>query len=129
MSINKCVLVGRLTKDPDVRTTQSGTKVGNFTIAVNRNYKQEGKPTADFIPIVVWSKTADFVGNYFKKGMKVIVSGRIENEIWVDDSENKHQVTKIIADEVDFADAKRESNDIKNDDFSTEDSEDELPFN
>lgn len=108
--MNKTVLMGRLTKDPELRYTANNTAVINFTLAVDRRIKQEGQPSADFIPMVAWSKTAEFISNYFKKGNRIAICGRIQTRTW-DDTENKrHYVTEVIVEEVYFAESKQASN-------------------
>lgn len=107
--MNKVILMGRLTKDPEVRYTQTTNKmVTSFTLAVNRRFKQEGQPEADFINIVAWSKTAEFCSKYFKKGQQVGVIGRIQTRNYDDDKGVKHYVTEVISEEVYFADSKKE---------------------
>lgn len=107
--MNKTILMGRLTKDPDTRYTQTtNTQVTSFILAVNRRFVKEGEQQADFINIVAWSKTAEFVSKYFKKGQQVGVIGRIQTRTWDDDQGQKHYVTEVIAEEVYFADSKKE---------------------
>ncbi len=107
--MNKTILMGRLTKDPDTRYTQTtNTQVTSFTLAVNRRFAKEGEQQADFINIVAWSKTAEFVSKYFKKGQQVGVIGRIQTRTWDDDQGQKHYITEVIAEEVYFADSKKE---------------------
>jgi single-strand DNA-binding protein len=107
--MNKAILLGRLTKDPEMRyTSTNNTAVCSFTLAVDRKFKQDGQQDADFIPVVAWQKTAEFCGKYFAKGRKVAVSGRIQTRTWDDDNGNKHYVTEIVAEEVDFADSKKD---------------------
>ena len=106
--MNKTILLGRLTKDPERReTATSNTEVSNFTLAVNRRFKQEGQPEADFINIVAFGKTATFCNLYFKKGLQVYVVGRLQTRNWTDDNGQIHYVTEVIADEVYFADSKK----------------------
>lgn len=107
--MNKVILMGRLTKNPEVRYTQTTNKmVTSFTLAVNRRFKQEGQPEADFINIVAWSKTAEFCSKYFKKGQQVGVIGRIQTRNYEDEKGVKHYVTEVISEEVYFADSKKE---------------------
>jgi len=106
--MNNACLVGRLVRDPDFRTTQSGTPVCSFTLAVDRQYKSEGQPTADFIPIQVWRQTAEFVTNYFTKGMRVYVVGRIQVRQWEDKEGNKRYATEVVSNQVGFADGKKD---------------------
>lgn len=127
--MNKVILMGRLTRDPEVRYTKStNAMVTIFTLAVNRRFKKEGEQQADFINIVAWKKTAEFVSKYFKKGQQVGVIGRIQTRNWDDEQGQKHYVTEVIAEEVYFADSKKEdeNNSVNNEFNSIED--DELPF-
>ena len=109
--MNKVILMGRLTRDPEVRYTQNtNLTVSNFSIAVNRRFKREGDTeTADFFNVVAWNKTGEFVGKYFKKGQQVLVSGRLQNRNWTDQQGVKHYATDVIAEEVEFADSKKNS--------------------
>ncbi len=101
--MNKVVLVGRLTKDPELKFAQgTGTAVTTFTIAVNRRYKSEGQPEADFIPVVVFGKTAEATANYMSKGKLISVSGNIQTRTYDAKDGTKRYVTEVIADEVDF---------------------------
>lgn len=128
--MNKVILMGRLTKDPEVRYTQTNnTQVTSFTLAVNRRFKKEGQPDADFINIVAWSKTAEFCSKYFKKGQQVGVIGRIQTRNWEDDQGQKHYVTEVVAEEAYFADSKKEnSNETSQEEFAPIQDDDELPF-
>ena len=101
--------MGRLTKDPEVRYTQTtNTQVTSFTLAVARRFKQEGQADADFVNIVARSKTAEFVSKYFKKGQQVAIVGRLQVRNYDDDEGKKHYITEVIAEEVYFADSKKE---------------------
>lgn len=104
--MNKAFLVGRLTKDPELKYTNKNTAVCNFTLAVNRRFSEE----TDFIPIVAWGNTSEFCSKYFTKGRKVIVIGRIQVRSWEDDTGNKRYTTEVVAEEVDFADSKKNDN-------------------
>lgn len=111
-----CVnLIGRLTKDPDIKYTQTNnTAIANFTLAVNRRFTKEGQPTADFINILAWGKTGEFCSKYFQKGMQVAIQGRIQTRNWEDDQGQKHYATEVIAEQCFFADSKKESqNDLQ----------------
>lgn len=106
--MNKVILIGRLTKDPELRYTASNTAVTQFTIAVDRRFKSENQPSADFIPIVAWRQTAEFVAKYFSKGNRIAVTGQIQIRSW-DDAEGKRRYsTEVIADEVEFVESKRQ---------------------
>lgn len=106
--LNKVVLMGRLTADPEMRATKQGTPVGSFTLAVNRRTKPDEPQVADFLDIVVWGKTAEFVKRYFSKGQQVAVAGRIQSRMWEDQNGNKRKSVEIVAEEVHFAEAKRQ---------------------
>jgi single-strand DNA-binding protein len=92
--------MGRLTKDPEVRYTQANnTQVTSFTLAVNRRFTKDGEQQADFINCIAWSKTAEFVSKYFKKGQQVGVIGRLQTRTWDDDKGQKHYITEVIVEE------------------------------
>ena len=104
--MNKVILIGRLTKDPEVRNTQGQTAYCNFTIAVDRRFKdQNGQRTADFINFIAWRQTATFLGSYFRKGSKVAVVGSIQTRTYDDNQGQKRYVTEVVVDEVEFADS------------------------
>lgn len=103
--LNKVILIGRLTKDVDLRYTQNGTAVANFILAVNRNFtNQNGEREADFIPIVVWRKLAENCSKYIGKGRLVAVSGRIQTSNYDMPDGQKRYITEVVADEVVFLD-------------------------
>ena len=107
--MNKVILMGRLTRDPEVRyTTNNNTLVCSFSLAVNRRFRQEGQPDADFINIVAWNKTAEFCGKYFTKGQQVGICGHIQTRNYDDKDGKKVYVTEVVAEEVYFADSKKE---------------------
>ena len=107
--MNKVVLMGRLTREPETRYTQgNNTAVCSFSLAVNRRFKQEGQPDADFINVVAWAKTAEFVSKYFAKGQQVGVIGRMQTRNYDDKDGKKVFVTEVVAEEVYFADSKKE---------------------
>jgi single-strand DNA-binding protein len=107
--MNKVILMGRLTRDPETRYTQgNNTAVCSFSLAVNRRFKQEGQPDADFINVVAWAKTAEFVSKYFTKGQQVAVVGKIQTRNYDDKEGKKVSVTEVVAEEVYFADSKKE---------------------
>ena len=106
--MNKVVLVGRLTRDPEVRYSQgdNATAVARYTLAVNRKFKQDGEPTADFIPCVVFGRSAEFTEKYFRKGMQVAVSGRIQTGSYTNKDGNKVYTTDVVVEEQEFAESK-----------------------
>ena len=108
--MNKVILMGRLTRDPEVRYTQTNnTVVASFSLAVNRRFVRQGEERqADFINVVAWSKLGEFCSKYFKKGQQVGIIGRIQTRTWDDEQGQKHYVTEIVAEEAYFADSKRE---------------------
>ena len=108
-SLNKVILIGNLTADPEVKQTQSGLSVVSFTIAVNRRVSKEAEQKTDFINIVAWRKTAEFVGQYFKKGKPILVCGAIQTRSYTDKSGNKRLAVEVIADEVGFVESKAAS--------------------
>lgn len=109
--MNKVILMGRLTRDPEVRYTQTNnTMVTSFSLAVNRRFTRQGEERqADFINIVAWSKLAEFCSKYFKKGQQVGVIGRIQTRTWDDEQGQKRYITEVVAEEAYFADSKRDS--------------------
>jgi len=109
--MNKVILMGRLTRDPEIRYTQNtNLTVANFSIAVSRRFaKENDEVKADFFSVIAWNKTGEFVGKYFKKGQQVLVSGRLQNRNWTDQQGVKHYATDVIAEEVEFADSKKNS--------------------
>jgi single-strand DNA-binding protein len=107
--MNNVSLIGRLCRDVESRTTTNGASVCTFTLAVNRRFKQDGQPEADFLPVVAWGKTSEFCGKYFRKGQQVWVQGRIQTRTWDDTEGKKHYVTEVVAEAVGFADSKKDS--------------------
>ena len=108
--LNKIVLMGRLTRDPELRKTGNGTAVTSFTLAVDRDYKpQDGERETDFIDIVAWRGTGEFVSKYFSKGRMAVVEGRLQVRDWKDKDGNKRRSTEVIADSVYFGDSKKVS--------------------
>lgn len=106
--MNKVTLLGRLTKDVDIKTSASGKAIGKFTLAVNRSFTKKGEEKqADFFNIIAFGATAEFCGKYFMKGLQVAVCGKIQNRSWDDSQGVKHYVTEILADEVFFAESKK----------------------
>ena len=107
--LNKIFIMGRLTADPELRRTQSGTPVASFTIAVDRDFKnQSGEKETDFVPVVAWRNTGEFASRYFTKGRMAIVEGRLQNRNWTDKDGNKRTTTEIVADNIYFGDSKRD---------------------
>ena len=106
--LNNIVLMGRLVRDPELRRTGSGTAVASLTLAVDRDYKsQSGEKETDFIDIVAWRSTAEFVCKYFTKGRMAVVEGRLQVRDWTDRDGNKRRSYEVLADTVYFGDSKR----------------------
>lgn len=103
--LNKIVIMGRLTRDPELRQTQNQIPVASFTLAVDRDFGEE----ADFIDCVAWRKTAEFVSNYFLKGKMAVVAGRLQIRNWEDKDGNKRKSAEVVADNVYFGDSKKDS--------------------
>ena len=111
--LNHIVLMGRLTRDPELRRTGTGTAVATFTLAVDRDFANSttGERETDFIDIVAWRNTAEFVSKYFTKGRMAVVTGRLQIRNWNDKDGNKRRSAEVIADSVYFGDSKREGSD------------------
>lgn len=106
MSLNHISIMGRLTKDPELRRTASGTACANFTLAVDRDFSREKE--VDFIDCIAWGKTGEFVSNNFSKGRMMIVAGRLQIRSWQDKDGNKRRNAEVVADNVYFGDSKKE---------------------
>ena len=108
--LNSIIIMGRLTADPDLRSTSSGLSVTSFTVAVDRGYTKAGEERkADFIPVVAWRQTADFVSKYFRKGSMIAVQGSLQSRSYEDKNGNKRVAYEVIADQVSFCGSKSES--------------------
>lgn len=118
--LNKIIIMGRLTRDPELRRTGSGTAVTFFSLACDRDFKsQSGDKETDFIEVVAWKNTAEFVSKYFSKGRMAVVEGRLQIRDWTDKAGNKRTTAEVVADNVYFADSKRsESNDNQKENFN-----------
>ena len=108
--LNRIILMGRLTRDPELRHTGSGTAVASFSLAVERDFrdKTSGQKTTDFIDIVAWRQTGEFVSKYFTKGRMAVVEGRLQMRDWQDRDGNKRRSAEVVADNVYFADSRRD---------------------
>ena len=114
LNLNKVVLCGRLTADPELKQTQSGIAVVSFTLAVNRRYQAksadgaQAQQQADFISVVAWRQTAEFISRYFRKGSSLCITGSIQTRTWQDQQGQKRYATEVVADEAMFVDSKSE---------------------
>jgi single-strand DNA-binding protein len=108
--LNRIIIMGRLTRDPELRHTQSGVAVASFSLAVDRDFKnkESGEKATDFIDVVVWRSTAEFVSKYFTKGRMAVVEGRLQIRDWNDKDGNKRRSAEIVADNVYFGDSRRD---------------------
>jgi single-strand DNA-binding protein len=110
--LNKIFIMGRLTRDPELRRTQSGTAVTSFSLAVDRDFKsQSGEKETDFIDVVAWRSTAEFVAKYFAKGRMAVVEGRLQMRDWTDRDGNKRRSAEVVADNIYFGDSRRDGAD------------------
>lgn len=109
--LNQIIIMGRLTRDPELRRTGSGLAVASFTLAVDRDYsgKDGGEKETDFIDCVAWRNTGEFVANHFTKGRMAAVSGRLQIRNWTDKDGGKRRTAEVVVDNVYFADSKRDS--------------------
>ena len=138
--LNHITIMGRLTRDPEMRRTGSGVAVTSFTIACDRDFGQNGQKETDFIDITAWRNTAEFVNKYFTKGRMAVVSGRLQIRSWTDKDGNKRKSAEVVADNVYFADSKKDdSNSFDIPNFNTaaatasdfgmlDDDDSQLPF-
>ena len=140
--MNKVILMRRLTRDPEVRYTQTNnTLVCNYSLAVNRRFARQGEERqADFFNIVAWGKTGEFCSKYFKKGQQVGVIGRLQTRNWDDENGQKHYATEVVAEDVYFADSRRDGENAssvidtfgedlaQSADFQVNATDDDLPF-
>ena len=141
--MNKVILMGRLTKDAELRQTTSGTAVARFSVAVNRRFAKEGQPQTDFINCVAWKQTGEFIARYFRKGNMIAIVGSIQTRSWDDSYGNRRYATEVIVDEAYFTGSKAEmqnggnyapnndapnKEDFEGDEFADLENDDDLPF-
>lgn len=131
--LNRIIVMGRMTRDPELRRTNSGTAVASFAVAVDRDFKsQSGEKETDFIDVVAWRNTAEFVSKYFSKGHMAVVEGRLQLRDWTDKDGNKRRSAEIVANSVYFGDSKRDGGDTVQSepqgDFSEIEDDGDLPF-
>ena len=114
MALNKVFVMGRLTKDPELRHTTAGVPVAGFTLAVDRDYKdkQTGERETDFYDCVAWKGTGEFVSRYFAKGRMAVVEGKLQNRKWTDKDGNKRVTAEIVVDNIYFGDSKSEGQSV-----------------
>jgi len=140
--LNKAILVGRLTRDPELKSTTNGNSVLNFTVAITRKFKDaNGERQSDFINCVAFRQTAEFISNYFKKGNMISVDGTIQTRTWDDNEGKRHYVTEVVVGDAGFVESKREmdsgasAREVASEtlpdmpaEFGTDVTDDDLPF-
>lgn len=109
LNLNKVILGGRLTSDPELKTTQSGIPVCSFSVAVNRRVSSEGEQKVDFINVIAWRNQAEFLCRFFRKGSSVCIIGSIQTRSWTDQNNQKRTAVEVVAEEVNFVDSKGEN--------------------
>ncbi len=132
-NMNKVIMMGRLTRDPEISSSTSGTTFARFSIAVDRKIKAEGQPEADFFNCTSFGKQAEFIERYLKKGTKIVITGRLQNDSYTNKEGQKVTSTKIMTEEVEFAESKKDGQTeqkTENNDFLSipDGMADELPF-
>lgn len=122
--LNRCVLMGRLTKDPEVRYTQSAEPVAiaRFSIAVDRNYQKDDNKVTDFFEVEAWRKKAEFADKYLKKGQLICIEGSFQQQSWEDKNGNKRYSYRLVADNIYFAESKKQDSESNNPDNTRNDS-------
>ena len=135
--LNHITIMGRITKDIELRRTGSGVAVASFTVAVDRDFNQNGQKETDFIECVAWRQTGEFVERNFSKGKMIVVSGRLQIRKWEDKNGNKRNTAEIVADNVYFGDSKKDagekyassmSGELEEDFAAINGDDDEMPF-
>lgn len=128
-NINKVILGGRLTADPELKQTPSGVSVCQFSLAVNRRFSKEGEEKqADFINCTAWRNTAEFISKYFRKGSSLCVVGQVQTRSWTDSNNQKRYATEVVADEAMFVDGKNDSQGTEAPNFTEMNVDDDFPF-
>lgn len=133
--MNRVILMGRLTKDPQMRTTPQNTSVATFDIAVNRQFAKEGQQQADFITCVAWQKTGEFINNFFEKGKMIAIEGRLQSRTWQGNDGKTRVSYEVVVEQAHFCGGKNEDTQnsapeeyVENGFTDVEASEDDLPF-
>lgn len=126
--MNKVILMGRLTRDPDVRTTQGGKSVAQMTLAVDRRRGADGQQEADFLSLVAWEKLADIAGQYLHKGSKILVEGRLQSRSYDAQDGSKRYVTEVIVSNLEFCESRKQEAAGPAGQFGTTATQEEIPF-
>ena len=133
-NFNRAILGGRITTDPELKQTQSGTPVCTFSIAINRKGSKDGQQASDFINCVAWKERAELISRYFRKGSSICIVGEIQTRKWQDNNGNNRNATEVIVNEVNFVDSKAENsttstpNQMQAPTFVEMSNDDSLPF-
>ena len=106
--MNKVILVGRMAKDPELKQTSTGNVVGNFAVAVDRRFKRDGQPTADFFNVVAWNKPAELISQYLHKGDRIALNGRLQTRSYDAKDGSKRYITEVVLEEFDFIGSKND---------------------
>lgn len=126
--MNKVILMGRLTRDPDVRTTQGGKSVAQMTLAVDRRRGADGQQEADFLSLVAWEKLADIAGQYLHKGSKILVEGRLQSRSYDAQDGSKRYVTEVILSGLEFCESRKQEAAGPAGQFGSTATQEEIPF-
>lgn len=126
--MNKVILMGRLTRDPDVRTTQSGKSVTQMTLAVDRRRGSDGQQEADFLALVAWEKLADIAGQYLHKGSKILVEGRLQSRSYEAQDGTKRYVTEVVLSNLEFCESRKQEAVGPAEQFGSTAAQEDIPF-
>ena len=128
--LNRTIIMGRLTRDPELRHTQSGTPVASFSLAVERDFKDKstGEKATDFFDVVAWRNSAEFVSRFFTKGRMAVVEGRLQVRNWTDKEGNKRRSAEILADSIYFGASKKDDGAESDENETVDDDDPDLPF-
>ena len=126
--MNKVILMGRLTRDPDVRTTQSGKSVAQMTLAVDRRRGADGQQEADFLSLVAWEKLADIAGQYLHKGSKILVEGRLQSRSYDAQDGSKRYITEVVVSNLEFCESRKQETAGPAEQFGSMATQEDIPF-
>ena len=126
--MNKVILMGRLARDPDVRTTQGGKSVAQMTLAVDRRRGADGKQEADFLSIVAWEKLADIAGQYLHKGLKILAEGRLQSRSYEAQDGSKRYVTEVVLSNIEFCESRKHEAAGPAEQFGSTATQEDIPF-
>lgn len=127
-SLNKVILIGHMTADPELKLTPSGVGVCSFSIGVSRRFSKGEQQQSDFINIVAWRSQAEFVSKYFRKGQAICICGQLQTRSWTDNNGNKRYATEVIADEVSFVERKESAQGVNSPNFEEIPGDEDCPF-